>query len=72
MNAEGTPVVSGGKKTELTLQEFDGDSKKNKCASASSISVLDLSRENLIISPPLETGNAFGYYPNGNATVTSD
>lgn len=58
MNAKGTPVVSGGRKRELTSPIFDGDSKKNKCASVSSISDLDLSTENLIMSSHLESGKS--------------
>lgn len=37
-----TPVITVSKKRELTSPDFDIDSKKNKCASASSVSDLEL------------------------------
>ena len=45
MSCEDTPVTTISKKRELTSPDFDIDSKKNKCASASSVSdlVFDIS-----------------------------
>lgn len=42
MSCEDTPVTTVSKKRELTSPDFDIDSKKNKCASASSVSDLEL------------------------------
>ena len=66
MSGEGTPIstaVTASKKRELTSPEFDVDTKKNKCASASSVSDLELD-----ISIDLENPDKSGEIMASNAT----
>ena len=66
MSSEGTPIstaVTASKKRELTSPEFDVDTKKNKCASASSVSDLELD-----ISIDLENPDKSGEVMASNAT----